>query len=298
MTALSPYYMDDLVALYHGDSRRILKAIPSDSVGLVVTSPPYNAKIRYDAYEDWLPWKEYWHGLIEPVLRECYRVLVPGGRICLNLANVVRVDDPQPGRKGRATQYSGRPDVPHDLEHNDGPTWPLLIETRIWPLLEAIGFLARERVTWLKADQAEHLVVSNNSTAWGSWCSASNPVLRAVAEPVFIASKGSHARERRESDLTPDEFKAWTRNAWLISQGHRDQSLAHPAMFPIELPRRLIKLYSYPGDTVCDPFAGVGTTLRAAKNLGRRTIGIELSEGYCRIAAGRCAQDTLFGALA
>lgn len=91
------------------------------------------------------------------------------------------------------------------------------------------------------------------STAWGSWCSASNPVLRAVAEPVFIASKSTHTLGPGVSDLTSDEFKAWTRHGWTIPVRHAERDLDHPCKFPPELPRRLIKLYSYVGDVVLDP---------------------------------------------
>jgi site-specific DNA-methyltransferase (adenine-specific) len=165
-----------------------------------------------------------------------------------------------------------------------------MLAPRLWALLAEIGFLEREQLTWVKADNPEDI---SSSTAWGSWCSATNPVLRAVAEPVFIASKGTHTRPAGESDLTAEEFKAWTRNAWHIGTGHHDQYLDHPAMFPLELPRRLIKLYTFVGDLVVDPFAGAGTSLRAAKDLRRRAVGVEQSERYCRLAAARCAQDLL-----
>lgn len=276
------------VAVIRGDARSL--PLVDESVHLVVTSPPYNAGLAYDGYGDRLPSSEYWDGLIAPFLRESFRVLVRGGRLCVNFANVIRIDAPQPGRNGRTTQYQGRTTA----RAADGPSWPVLVVTKLWAEIERAGFLPREQITWLKADRADHLTVTNNSTAWGSWCSASNPVLRAVAEPVLIAVKGSHSRESGRSDLTPDEFKAWTRNAWYISSGHRDQTLGHPAIFPLELPRRLIKLYSYVGDTVLDPFAGSGTTLRAAINVGRRAIGVEQSPRYAAMARDRCAQRLLF----
>ncbi len=248
MNARGPFYEDGCVRVFHGDARNL--PIDDESVHLVVTSPPYNCRLNYDGYDDWLPWDEYWHGLIEPSLRECYRVLTRGGRIAVNLANVIRQDVP---------------------------------------------FLPREQLTWVKAMNPEDIATS---TAWGSWCSASNPVLRAVAEPVFIASKGTHARPPGQSDLTAAEFKAWTRNVWHITSGHADQYLDHPCKFPlelIELPRRLIKLYSYVGDVVLDPFCGSGSTLRAAKDAGRRAIGVEISSRYCALSANRCRQELLFG---
>lgn len=254
------------VQVLRADARHL--PIRDESVHLIVTSPPYNARIGYDGYEDWLSWDEYWHGLIEPSLRECHRVLVHGGRIAVNIANVVRAPGP------------------------DGEPWPTLVATRVWSLIESAGFLPREHLTWVKTDAPDNVIAKG--TAWGSWKSASNPVLRATAEPVFIASKGTHAREPGRSCLTADEFKAWTRNAWYIPGGHAEQYLDHPAKFPPELPRRLIKLYSYVGDVVLDPFGGSGTTVRAARDCGRHGISIDTSQRYCRLAAGRASQVTLF----
>jgi site-specific DNA-methyltransferase (adenine-specific) len=165
-----------------------------------------------------------------------------------------------------------------------------MVAPRLWSALEQIGFLPREQLTWIKSLDPEDILTS---TAWGSWRSAKNPVLRAVAEPVFIASKLTHARSAGASDLTSTEFKAWTRNVWNIPVS-AERDLDHPCKFPAELPRRLIKLYSYVGDVVVDPFCGSGTTLRVAKNLGRRAIGVDISRRYCAMSANRCRQQLLF----
>jgi site-specific DNA-methyltransferase (adenine-specific) len=281
-----PFYTGDGVTIWHGDARAL--PLEDQSVQLIVTSPPYNARVPYDGYADWLPWEEYWYGLIEPSLRECYRVLVHGGRLAINIANVVRQNVPADRQDLQVRANGG---VKWKPPGANGAAWSLMVLPRLWQLLEDIGFMPREHLTWVKSADPADIATS---TAWGSWRSASNPVLRAVAEPVFIASKGTHAREPGQSDLTSDEFKAWTRNAWSISTGHADQhSINHPSQFPLELPRRLIKLYSYVGDAVLDPFMGSGTTLRAAKNLGRIALGVEQSERYCDLAAARCAQAVM-----
>ncbi len=256
---MTPFYADDNVTIYWGDARTL--PLRDDSVHLICTSPPYNCRVDYDGFADWLPWDDYWHGLIEPSLRECHRVLGHGGRIAINLANVVRQnvpsERPRPDYQGR---WRWKP------PGANGDHWAMMIAPRIWALLEEIGFLPREQLTWIKTARPEDIATS---TAWGSW--------------------RSHARPPGRSDLTAEEFKAWTRNAWMIPTGNAQQ-FDHPCVFPIELPRRLIKLYSYVGDTVLDPFMGSGTTLQAARLLRRQAVGIEQSAKYCGVAAGRVCQ--------
>jgi len=281
-----PVYDDGRVQVWHGDARAL--PLSDGSVHLVITSPPYNCRVAYDGYDDWLPWGQYWHDLIEPSMRECFRVLAPGGRIAVNLANVVRQDvTSQPTELLRQPRGRWKP------PGANGQPWSVMVAPRLWATLEQIGFLPREQLTWIKALNPEDVVTS---TAWGSWCSASNPVLRAVAEPVFIASKLTHRRIPGESDLTSDEFKAWTRNVWSIPAGRGGRDLDHPCKFPTELPLRLIKLYSYVGDVILDPFCGSGTTLRVAKDLARRAIGVDVSSRYCAMSADRCRQQLLFAA--
>lgn len=281
--------------------------LADESVHLIVTSPPYNADIRYDEYHDWLPWEDYWRGLIEPAMRECFRVLAPGGRLCLNMPNVVRTNNPNVKviRDGYRPDGTARPLRKRQMRGHKTPSgntwreslgdWPVMIAGQIWPLLGGIGFLPREQLTWIKGDSLED--IPTNSTAWGTFASATNPVLRATVEPIFIASKGSHSREAGVSDITSSEFKAWTRNAWNV-RASGGRMIDHPARFPEELPRRLIKLYSYLGDVILDPFNGSGTTVRTARDCGRHGVGFDLSERYCRQAAGRASQANLFEATA
>ena len=274
-----------------GDARHL--PLEDGSAHLWLASPPYNARLSYDVYQDWLPWEEYWHGLIEPSLREAYRVLAHGGRLALNMANVVRQDVPVAGHNGRATQYQSRN---HPWKWKPpgagGDSWALMLAPRIWALLEEIGFLPREQLTWVKgspSDDEDATATPTSSTAWGTWCSAQNPVLRAVAEPIFLASKGTHSREPGTSDIDAAEFKRLTKNVWFVSALKPD--MQHPATFPEELPRRLIKLYSYPGDLIVDPFVGSGTTVLAAARLGRWAYGCDISERYVALARARLAAE-------
>jgi len=285
-----PVYDDGTASVWCGDARQL--PLADDSVDLVVTSPPYNAGVLYAGFNDRQSWVEYWEGLIEPAIRECFRVLRPGGRLALNMPHVVRADLPAPGRRGRATQYQSR-QRRRLVAGAGGASWQIMVAPRAWALLEGIGFLPREQLTWIKGEEWQE--VGTHSMAWGTYCSAANPVLRTTCEPIFIASKASHSRAPGRDDITVDEFKAWSRNTWMIAAANQED-LGHPATFPPELPRRLIKLYSYIGDVVLDPFCGSGTTLRAAKDLGRKAIGVEVVPRYAEIAANRCRQELLFAA--
>lgn len=261
------YYSDSGAEIYQGDARTL--PLPDESVHLIITSPPYNSGIRYDSYHDRLPWDQYWDGLVVPSLKECFRVLVPGGRLCFNFANVNQQEVKAKG------------------------TWPVLADIEVWPAIKAAGFLPRERITWIKGDEADLVA---DSTAWGSWRSASCPVVRAIAEPIYVASKVSHKRLPGPSDLTADEFKLYTRNVWPIPQdgGGRFKKLGkHPATFPLELARRLIKLYCYVGETVLDPFVGSGTVLAAAHIAHRFGVGVDVSSKYCEMAKTRYRQTYL-----
>jgi DNA modification methylase len=237
--------------LYNRDSRD-LSFIPDGTVDLVVTSPPYNVGIKYATHEDCLPLDEYL-ALLESVWTECYRVLAPGGRIAINLAGA--------GRK---------PYVP--------------LHAYISTQMINLGFMMRGEVLWNKGASV------GVSTAWGSWCSPSNPTLRDVHEYILIFTKGEWKMQHKgESDLTSEEFVAYTKSIWdfpTISA----KKVGHPAPFPMELPSRLIKLYTYKNDVVLDPFVGSGTTCQAAELLGRRWIGVDMDPGYCTLATENMAK--------
>jgi DNA modification methylase len=231
-------------------SSEAMQELPDYSVHLMVTSPPYNVQKEYD--QD-LTLDEY-AGLLRQVFREVYRVLVTGGRACVNVANL--------GRKPYLPLHS------------------LIIEEML-----AINFYMRGEIIWDKAASA------SPSTAWGSWMSATNPVLRDVHEYILVFSKESFRREQEQpvNTIERDDFLAWTKSVWSFPAVSARQ-IGHPAPFPEELPRRLIELYTFKGDTVLDPFAGSGTTCVAAKRAGRHFIGYETELEYRDLALQRLSE--------
>jgi len=248
-----------------GDARK-MDTVEDNSVALVVTSPPYFAGKQYEAELDreGIPgsYLEYLQ-LLEEVFAECVRVLEPGGRIAVNVANL-----------GRKPYRSLAADVTTILQ-------------------DRLHLLLRGEVVWRKGDGA------SGSCAWGSFRSASNPVLRDTTERVVIAGKGRFARagtrkKRAElglphqDTLTSDEFMAATLDVWDIAP-ESARRVNHPAPFPVELPARLIDLYTYRDDLVLDPFMGSGSTLVAAARLGRRYVGYDLERSYVTLARRRVA---------
>lgn len=233
-------------SLVHASSEK-MHHLPDSCMHLMVTSPPYNARKEYD--ED-LTLGEYLTQL-EAVFNETYRVLVPGGRACINVANL--------GRK---------PYIP--------------LNAFISQIMIQIGFLMRGEIIWDKGSSV------GSSTAWGSWMSASNPTLRDVHEYILVFSKGRFKREKqdRQATIERDEFLEFTRSVWQFPT-ESARRVGHPAPFPVELPRRLIQLYTFEGDTILDPFMGSGTTAIAAIDTRRGYIGYEIDDGYIQKAYER-----------
>jgi site-specific DNA-methyltransferase (adenine-specific) len=252
--------------IYVGDARRMAR-VRAGSVALVVTSPPYFAGKAYEAElgEGHIPatYVEYLT-MLEDVFAECVQKLEPGGRIAVNVANL-----------GRKPYRSLSADV-------------------IGILQDRLGLLLRGEVIWQKARGA------GGNCAWGSFKKPANPVLRDVTERVVIASKGRFDRaikaaKRAElglpsrSSATADEFMDATLDLWELAPESATR-VGHPAPFPVELPQRLIELYTYEGDLVLDPFMGSGTTAVAAVRTGRHFLGYDTDEGYAKAARARVAE--------
>jgi DNA modification methylase len=230
------------------DARNVLKKLPDNCIHLMVTSPPYNVGKDYD--ED-LTLGEYLD-FIKEVMREVYRVLVWGGRVCFNIANLGR-----------------RPYI---------PLHAYLIE-----IFEEIGFLFRGEIIWDKGD-----AVTGASTAWGTWSSAVNPILRDQHEYIIVLSKGTFKRERRYKvdTIKGKEFLEFTKSIWRFPP-ESAKRVGHAAPFPEELPYRCIQLFTFKGDVVLDPFVGSGTTCIVALKTGRHFLGIDIKEEYVKIAEQR-----------
>ena len=236
---------EQLDIIHLGDSRD-MNHLPDNSVHLMITSPPYNVGKDYDAD---LTLTEY-EDLLFDVMTEVYRVLVEGGRVCINIANV-----------GRS------PYIPLHLYLTE--------------IAHSCGFFMRGEIIWDKGASA------GTSCAWGSWQSSSNPVLRDVHEYILVFCKGTFKRHPvLQNSIGRDDFLESTKSIWRFPSASAKRA-NHPAPFPVELPLRLIHLYSYVGDTVLDPFIGSGTTAEAAVKTGRRYVGYEINEKYVDVARAR-----------
>jgi DNA modification methylase len=261
---------DDVIAecpipdtLVCGDARN-MSELPDGCIALVVTSPPYFAGKEYEQAlgqgavpADYVAFLQ----MLEAVFAECVRVLEPGGRIAVNVANL-----------GRKPYRSLSADVNAILQ-------------------DQLGLLLRGEIVWQKAEGA------GNNCAWGSFQSAANPVLRDLTERVVVASKGRFDRAKSRAErkklglphvdtISKEDFMSSTLDVWKL-RPESAKRVGHPAPFPVALPERLIHLYTYVGDVVLDPFMGAGSAAVAAVQTGRRYVGYELDATYIEIAQRR-----------
>jgi DNA modification methylase len=234
--------------IWIGDCRR-MKAVPDNSVHLLLTSPPYNVEMEY---EDKLSVKEYEDFTLEWIT-EGFRTLVEGGRIAINVGNM-----------GRKPYYF---------------LSDLIVRTCL-----SLGMLARGEIIWFKGWS-----MAAGGTKWGSWCDASNPVTRDCHEYIIVFSKGTYKLDCTGFEKDIENGTAFAQNTLSVWYIKPETSRDHPAPFPVELAKRLIQLYTRPGMTVLDPFIGSGTTAVAAMVLARprKFIGYELDDGYARAAIKR-----------
>lgn len=233
-----------------GDSLEVLKTFPDNSIDLIFTSPPYNFGLEYDSQDDAHKWRHYFEKLFA-IFDECVRVLKFGGRIVVNIQPLFSDYIPS-----------------HHMVGN---------------------FFTSRKMIW----KGEILWEKNNYnckyTAWGSWKSPSNPYLKYTWEFVEIFAKGTLKKsgDSDKADITGDEFKKWVVAKWNIAPERNMKEFGHPAMFPEELATRVLKLFSFSGDVILDPFNGAGTTTAVAQRLGRKFVGIDISQEYCDAAKKR-----------
>jgi site-specific DNA-methyltransferase (adenine-specific) len=221
---------------------------------LIVTSPPYNVDIAYNSHDDKLAYHDYLD-FTKKWIAKCYALAKSDGRFCLNI----------PLDKNKGGQQSVCADIT--------------------TIAKNVGWKYHSTIIWNEQNISRR-------TAWGSWLSASAPFVIAPVEVIVVLYKETWKKTSGSgvSDTTREEFMEWTNGVWSFN-GESKKRVGHPAPFPVELPRRCIKLFSFVGDTVFDPFLGSGTTLIACFKTKRRGIGLEIDKGYCQLAVDRLIKD-------
>jgi site-specific DNA-methyltransferase (adenine-specific) len=244
-----PVYEDGPARVLLGDATRLTELTDIPAVNLVVTSPPYSLGIDYGqaGYADDQPYHAYLEW-VRAWATALLRISALGGRACINIP----LDSNKGGKRAIYADY-----------------------LRIF---QDVGWVYQTTIVWNEQNISRR-------TAWGSWLSPSAPFVTAPVEMIAVFHKDNFRRPAagRSGDITRDEFLAWTLGVWTFA-GANPRRVGHPAPFPEELPRRLIKLYSYPSDLILDPFLGSGTTCVVASRLGRRSVGVEINPRFCELA--------------
>jgi site-specific DNA-methyltransferase (adenine-specific) len=252
---MKPLFEAGSFRIYNADILKI-DTIERDSVDLTVTSPPYDVDVKYQSYDDSVPYDLYLE-FTRKWLTKVRELAKPDGRLCLNI----------PLDKNKGGQQSVCADIT--------------------TIAKEAGWKYHSTIIWNEQNISRR-------TAWGSWMSASAPYVIAPVEAILVMYKSRWEKTRGgKSDITRDEFIEWTNGVWNFS-GERKSRVGHPAPFPVELPRRCIKLFSFQEDVVLDPFLGSGTTLVACLQTGRIGIGVEINERYCRLAIKRLKEHGLY----
>ena len=233
-----------------GDSEQLLKKIPSYSVDLIFTSPPYNFGMEWADSGEKKKWEKYFNKL-KLIFRQCIRTLKYGGRLVINIQPFFSDYIPS-----------------HHIISN---------------MIMNLGMIHRNEIIWDKNNYTAKF------TSWGSWSSPSCPYFKYTWEFLEVFSKGDIKKNgsKGKIDILPQEFKEWVIGRWNIAPERRMKEFKHDAMFPEELAERIIKLFSFKEDIVLDPFNGAGTTTHMAQKLGRKYIGIEINQDYCQKAQKR-----------
>jgi site-specific DNA-methyltransferase (adenine-specific) len=247
------YFRENGITIYNDDLLNT-KLIENDSVDLIVTSPPYNVDIKYNSHYDEMPYEDYLE-FSRKWMTECYRLVKNDGRFCLN--------------------------VP--LDKNKGGQQSVCADLTI--IAKQAGWKYHSTIIWNEQNISRR-------TAWGSWLSASAPYVIAPVEVIVVLYKKRWKKESgsKISDISKAEFQKWTNGVWEFC-GESKKRIGHPAPFPVELPKRCIKLFSFVGDTILDPFVGSGSTLVACALTERLGVGIEIDRGYCEIAKRRIISE-------
>ncbi len=244
---------DDKIIIYKADFLKIT-AIPKSSIDLIVTSPPYNVDIHYNSQKDDLLYEDYLE-FSKNWIAKCYELAKDDGRFCLNI----------PLDKNKGGQQSVGADI-----------------TKI---AKDVGWNYHSTIIWNEGNISRR-------TAWGSFMSAAAPYVIAPVEIILVLYKKYWKKTSgsKQSDITKTEFMQWTNGVWNFN-GESKKRVGHPAPFPVELPRRCIKLFSFVRDTILDPFLGSGTTLIAAFLSNRKGIGVEIDKTYCDLAIKRLQEE-------